>query len=55
MATGSLEQRYTPLYILLLVAALVTVLGLWAVDRTGRAGEDARQLAGSPEGGKTFQ
>ncbi len=55
MATGSLEQRYTPLYILLLVAALVTVLGLWAVDRTGRAGEDARQLAGSSEGGKTFQ
>lgn len=55
MATGSLEQRYTPLYILLLVAALVTVLGLWAVDRTGRAGEDARQLAGSPGGGKTFQ
>jgi TRAP-type mannitol/chloroaromatic compound transport system substrate-binding protein len=55
MATGSLEQRYTPLYILLLVAALVTVLGLWAVDRTGRAGEGARQLAASPDRGKTFQ
>lgn len=30
MAAGSLERRYTPLIILLLVAALVLVLGLWA-------------------------
>jgi TRAP-type mannitol/chloroaromatic compound transport system substrate-binding protein len=33
MAAGSLEQRYTPLIILLLVAALVLVLGLWATSR----------------------
>ena len=35
MPTGSLEQRYTPLIILLLVVALVTVTGLWATDRAG--------------------
>ena len=33
MAAGSVEQRYTPLIILLLVAALVLVLGLWATSR----------------------
>lgn len=32
MAAGSVEQRYTPLIILLLVAALVLVLGLWATS-----------------------
>lgn len=35
MGTASLEKRYAPLIILLLVAALVTVLGLWAADRVG--------------------
>ena len=57
MATGSLEKRYTPLYILLLVAALVTVLGLWAVDRTGRIGENTGQRDGpdTPAGGETFR
>ena len=35
MGTASLEKRYTPLVILLLVAALVTVLGLWVADRVG--------------------
>lgn len=33
MAAGSLERRYTPLIILVLVAALVLVLGLWATSR----------------------
>jgi len=40
MATDSLEKRYTPLIILLLVAALVTALGLWAMDRAGSAGRE---------------
>jgi TRAP-type mannitol/chloroaromatic compound transport system substrate-binding protein len=35
MATGSVEQRYSPFIILLLVAALVVVVGLWAMDRAG--------------------
>ena len=38
MANAPLEKRYTPLIILLLVAALVTVLGLWATDRAGSSG-----------------
>jgi TRAP-type mannitol/chloroaromatic compound transport system substrate-binding protein len=35
MTTGSLEKRYSPIIILLLVAALVVVVGLWAMDRAG--------------------
>ncbi len=34
MAGASFERRYTPFIILALVAALVLVLGLWAVERT---------------------
>jgi TRAP-type mannitol/chloroaromatic compound transport system substrate-binding protein len=33
MGNASLEKRYTPLIILLLVAALVAVLGLWAASQ----------------------
>jgi TRAP-type mannitol/chloroaromatic compound transport system substrate-binding protein len=35
MGIASTEKRYTPLIILLLVAALVVTLGLWAKDRAG--------------------
>lgn len=35
MATSSTEKRLSPLIILVLVAALVTVLGLWATERVG--------------------
>ena len=38
MATGSTETRFAPAIILLLVAALVTVIGLWAVERAGTSG-----------------
>lgn len=41
MGKASLEKRYTPLIILLLVAALVTVLGLWATDRAGTSGSES--------------
>ena len=41
MATGSLEKRYSPVIILLLVAALVAVVGLWAMDRAGSAAQGA--------------
>lgn len=41
MANAPLEKRYTPLIILLLVAALVTVLGLWATDRAGSSGTES--------------
>jgi TRAP-type mannitol/chloroaromatic compound transport system substrate-binding protein len=43
MAAASWEQRFTPLIILVLVAALVLVLGLWA---TGRAAETTAVAAG---------
>ena len=36
MDTSSREQRFAPIIILALVAALVTVIGLWSVDRAGR-------------------
>jgi TRAP-type mannitol/chloroaromatic compound transport system substrate-binding protein len=55
MATGSLEQRYTPLLILLLVAALVTVLGLWAVDRSGRVEEGTSQVNEARTSAESFQ
>jgi TRAP-type mannitol/chloroaromatic compound transport system substrate-binding protein len=41
----SLEKRFTPVIILLLVAALVAVVGLWAVER---AGGDKPAVAGGP-------
>jgi TRAP-type mannitol/chloroaromatic compound transport system substrate-binding protein len=53
MATGSVEKRYTPLFILLLVAALVAVLGLWAKDRAARqVGDFSREE--SAGGQQTF-
>jgi TRAP-type mannitol/chloroaromatic compound transport system substrate-binding protein len=50
MAAGSIEQRYTPLIILLLVAALVLVLGLWATSRAKEA--DAVTAGPAHEAGK---
>lgn len=44
----SLEKRFTPVIILLLVAALVAVVGLWAVER---AGGDKPAVAGGPSHG----
>ncbi|MCB1675424.1 MAG: TRAP transporter substrate-binding protein [Halioglobus sp.] len=51
MATTVPQTRYAPLIILLLVAALVTVLGLWALDRArgGAAGESREAAAAFSE------
>ena len=51
MAKASPEQRFTPLIILALVAALVAVIGLWSVDRAGRMDRDSVRTdeAGSQE------
>jgi TRAP-type mannitol/chloroaromatic compound transport system substrate-binding protein len=56
LATPQLEKRLSPLIILLLVAALVAVVGLWAVDRAGRAGDAAvtTLTAGTGQSGETF-
>ena len=43
MPTTSVERRYTPLIILLLVAALVAVTGLWATDRAGSVDASSEQ------------
>ena len=51
MATTVPQTRYAPLVILLLVAALVTVLGLWALDRArgAAAGESSEAAAAFSE------
>lgn len=36
--TDSVEKRYTPMIILLLVAALVVVVGMWATDKAANGG-----------------
>lgn len=48
MSTGTPRHtRYTPLVILLLVAALVTVLGLWATERGREAGTLSAYVEGA--------
>jgi TRAP-type mannitol/chloroaromatic compound transport system substrate-binding protein len=54
MATASLEKRYSPLIILLLVAALVAVLGLWAVDRAGTVQDAVASVGTKDKSGQTF-
>jgi len=44
------EKRYTPLIILLLVAALVATLGLWATDRAGVKKTDRSDPAAAATG-----
>ena len=56
MATGSVEQRYSPFIILLLVAALVVVVGLWAMDRAGSMTQGGGAGAGPDRtGSETFE
>ena len=45
MGNTSLERRYTPLIILLLVAALVATIGLWATERAGSKPGDSQYIA----------
>jgi len=47
MPSASPEQRYSPLIILLLVAALVATIGLWATDRASSVDSSGEQSAGS--------
>jgi len=51
MAAASLEKRFTPMIILLLVALLVLVLGLWATERAadGQAKPQAQGPAADTE------
>ncbi len=54
MAASSIERRFTPLIILLLIAALVLVIGLWA---TGRAAQNSINtgVAGAAVGDEHFE
>ena len=47
MPSASPEQRYSPLIILLLVAALVVTIGLWSTDRAGSVESSGEQSADS--------
>ncbi|GAB3324660.1 TRAP transporter substrate-binding protein [Haliea atlantica] len=51
MPQSPVERRYTPLVILLLLAALVTVTALWAMDRAGSAAARAAGASVAVEGG----
>lgn len=51
MPQSPTERRYTPLVILLLLAALVTVSALWAMDRAGTAAARAAGASVAVEGG----
>ena len=51
MPQSPTERRYTPLIILLLLAALVTVSALWAMDRAGTAAARAAGASVAVEGG----
>lgn len=46
MTTGSLEKRFSPIIILLLVACLVVVVGLWAMER-GKGGSATHEQSGT--------
>ena len=54
MAASSFERRFTPLIILLLVAALVLTIGLWA---SGRAAQNSINtgVAGTAVGDEHFE
>lgn len=55
MATDSREQRFAPLIILVLVAALVSVIGFWAADKAG-SGKPASAVAiGGNSAGPEFE
>lgn len=51
MPQSSTERRYSPFIILLLLAALVAVTALWAMDRSGTAAARAAGASVAVEGG----
>jgi TRAP-type mannitol/chloroaromatic compound transport system substrate-binding protein len=54
MTQSNLERRYSPLIILLLVAALVAVVGLWAMDRAGSVTNVTSGVGDSTGNGDTY-
>jgi TRAP-type mannitol/chloroaromatic compound transport system substrate-binding protein len=54
MTESKLERRYSPLIILLLVAALVAVIGLWSVDRAGTVSNVSRGADDATNSGDSY-
>jgi len=54
MTQSNLERRYSPLIILLLIAALVAVVALWAVDRAGSVTNVTRGVGDATGSGDTY-
>ena len=54
MTQSHLERRYSPLIILLLIAALVAVVALWAVDRAGSVTNVTSGVGSSTGSGDTY-
>ena len=50
MTAASAEKRFTPIIILVLVAALVAVVGLWATDKAGKQSVSSHKAETQPSG-----
>ncbi|MCB1842011.1 MAG: TRAP transporter substrate-binding protein [Halioglobus sp.] len=55
MGEASTEQRYSPLLILVLLAALVVTVGLWARQEAGASGVNGAQAEGVAFGAERYQ
>jgi TRAP-type mannitol/chloroaromatic compound transport system substrate-binding protein len=55
MAVSTLERRYSPVIILGLLAALVVVVALWALDRAGSGAESEKRRHAGGEGVFTWK
>ena len=55
MTAASAEKRFTPIIILVLVAALVAVVGLWATDKAGKQSVSSHKAETQPSGDEYFE
>ena len=55
MTTASAEKRFTPIIILLLVAALVAVIALWATDKAGKQAVSSHHSEGAATSDEYFE
>ena len=55
MTAASAEKRFTPIIILVLVAALVAVVGLWATDKAGKQSVSSHKAETQPTGDEYFE
>ena len=55
MTAASAEKRFTPIIILVLVAALVAVVGLWATDKAGKQSVSSHKAETQSTGDEYFE